>query len=325
MTLEQKLKLGILLPTRGILLQDENSLDVSTLLALAQQAEEAGLDSVWVGDSLTSKPRLEPLATLAAVAMRTERIKLGTAVLLAPLRNPVQLAQMAATVDVLSGGRLTLGMGVGGIFTESQKQEWLAVGVPPRERGGRMTEILQVCCLLWTEEDVTFRGRYFQVEKAAMSPRPVQAGGIPILLACHNTTGTDAQYRRAARYADGIIAISDSPEQFSEVLSCVRSYAVEAGRNATDLRTAFYMTVNLNHDREAARREAEDFIRRYYGVNFWADKWGPFGRPEEVAQRILEYSRAGAQEIIVRFASLDPLAQFRAFVQEVLPGVQVAP
>lgn len=318
----QASRLGILLPTRGVLLKSETPPDLSPLFALAQQAEDAGLDSVWVGDSLISKPRLEPLATLAAVAMRTHRIKLGTAVLLAPLRQPVQLAQMAATVDVLSSGRLTLGMGVGGVFTESQKQEWLAVGVPPEERGSRMTELVQVCRRLWAEEEVTFSGRYFRLEKATMGPKPIRPGGIPILLACHYTTGSEAQYHRAARYADGVIAISDTPEQYTETLHRVRSYAAEAGRDGAALRTAFYMTVNLNRDRDAAWREADEFIRHYYGLNFWADKWGPFGRPEDVAQRILDYSHAGAGEVIVRFASPDPLGQFRTFAREVVPRVR---
>ena len=319
---EQAPWLGILLPTRGILLKGETPPDLSPLFALAQQAEDAGLDSVWVGDSLVSKPRLEPLSTLAAVAMKTSRLKLGTAVLLAPLRQPVQLAQMAATVDVLSGGRLTLGMGVGGVFTESQRQEWLAVSVPPQERGGRMTELVQVCRRLWTEEEVTFAGRYFQLEKVTMEPRPAQPRGVPMLLACHSATGSEAQYRRAARYADGVMGISDTPEQYAQVLERVRGYAAEEGRDPSELRTAFYMTVNLNLDRAAAEHEADDFIKRYYGLNFWAERWGPFGPPQEVTHRILEYYRAGAQEVILRFASPDPLAQIGTFLEEVVPGVR---
>ncbi len=322
MTHQRSLRLGILLPTRGILLKGQAPPDLSPVLDLAQQSEDAGLDSVWVGDSLLAKPRLEPLSTLAAVAMRTSRVRLGTAVLLAPLRQPAQLAQMATTVDVLSGGRLTLGMGVGGAFTEPQKREWLAVGVPPQERGRRMTELMQVCRRLWTEDGVTFHGRYFDLEEATLWPRPVQKLGIPVLLACHHTTGSEAQYRRAARYADGVMGISDTPHQFSEVIQRVRGYAVEAGREANDLQTAFYMTVNLNQDKDAACREADAFIRSYYGINVWGDKWGPFGSPEEVAQRILEYAHAGAQEIIVRFASLDPVGQFGVFVREVLPSVR---
>ncbi len=315
-------KLGILLPTRGVILKDSAHPDLSPLFAMAEQVEQAGLDSVWVGDSLLSKPRLEPLATLAAVAMRTSQVRLGTAVLLAPLRQPVQLAQMAATVDVLSGGRLVLGMGVGGVFTDEQKQEWLAVGVPPQERGGRMTELVQVCQRLWREDEVTFAGRYFQVEKAAMLPRPVQPGGVPVLLACHKATGSPAQYRRAGLYADGVMGISDTPPQYGETLELVRGYAAEAGRDPDSLQTAFYMTVNVNTNREVAWQEADDFIRRYYGLNFWAERWGPFGPPEAVAERILEYHAAGAQEVIVRFASLDPLAQIHAFLEQVVPLVR---
>ncbi|MSQ22548.1 MAG: LLM class flavin-dependent oxidoreductase [Dehalococcoidia bacterium] len=317
-------KLGILLPTRGVILKDGAHPDLSPLFAMAEQAEQAGLDSIWVGDSLLSKPRLEPLATLAALAMKTSRVRLGTAVMLGPLRQPVQLAQMAATVDVLSGGRLVLGMGVGGVFTDEQKQEWLAVGVPPQERGRRMTELAQVCHRLWTEDAVTFTGRYFQVEKAAMLPRPVQPGGVPMLLACHKTTGSPGQYRRAALYADGVMGISDTPSQYGETLGMVRGYAAEAGRDPDAFQTAFYMTVNVNHDKDAAFREADDFIRRYYGLNFWAERWGPFGPAEAVAERIMDYHAAGAQEVIVRFASLDPLSQLYAFLEDVLPLVRKA-
>ena len=322
MTRQQPLRLGILLPTRGVLLKGQSPPDLSPLFVLAQRAEDAGLDSVWVGDSLLAKPRLEPLSTLAAVAMRTSRIKLGTAVLLAPLRQPAQLAQMAATVDLLSNGRLILGMGVGGAFTDSQRREWLAVGVPPQERGRRMTELLQVCRLLWAEDKVTFHGRHFNLEDATMEPRPIQKTGIPMLLACHHATGSEAQYCRAARHADGVMGISDSAKQYSQVLQRVHHHAKKEGRADSELHTAFYMTINTNRDRDAAHREADSFIRSYYGQNIWTDKWGPFGRAQEVAQRILVYARSGAQEIVLRFASPDQMAQLNDFVQEVLPLVR---
>ena len=124
------LKLGILLPTRGLVMESDEPPSIEPLLSMAEAVEQAGLDSVWVGDSLTAKPRLEPLTTLSAIAMRTQRrVRLGTAVMLAALRHPVQLAQMAATVDTISGGRLILGAGVGGAFNDAQQQEWLNVGV----------------------------------------------------------------------------------------------------------------------------------------------------------------------------------------------------
>ena len=317
-------RIGVLLPTRGILLRGETPSDASLVLRLAEQAEGAGLDSVWVGDSLTAKPRLEPLATLAAVAMRTNRVTLGTAVLLAALRNPVQLCQMAATVDILSGGRLVLGMGVGGAFDAAQRAEWQAVGVDPKTRGGRMTELVQLCHRLWTEEEVAFHGRHFVLEAARSEPKPLQPGGVPMLLATHRGPGLEAQYRRAGQHADGVMGISDGPRGFAEMLDRVRFHAGEAGRDADTLRTAFYMTVNINGDAEAARRQADGFIRAYYGTNIWADKWGPFGPPEAVAERMAEYGHAGAQEIIVRFASPDPLSQLDAFAKNVMPAVRGA-
>ena len=104
-----RVKLGILLPTRGLLLRPTPACDAELVIGLARKVEAAGLDSVWVGDSLIAKPRLEPLATLAAVAACTERVRLGTAVLLAALRHPVLLAQTMATVDLISKGRLVIG------------------------------------------------------------------------------------------------------------------------------------------------------------------------------------------------------------------------
>ena len=321
-------RLGLLLPTRGLLLgesADNGGTSAASVLDLAERAEALGFDSVWAGDSLVAKPRLEPLATLAAVAARTSRVRLGTAVLLAPLRPPVLLAQTAAAVDVISGGRLDLGAGVGGAFNEAQQNEWLAAGVDPKERGARMTEIVRLCKRLWTEDGVTHEGRFHTVRDATLNPKPVQAGGVPLLLACHLATGGDAQYRRAGRYADGIMGISDSPEDFAEVLRRVRSHAAEAERDPDALRTVFYVTINIRDDEQAAVAEADDFIRRYYGLNFWADKWGPFAGTEAVARRLAQYAEAGAQEIVVRFASFDQQGQIETFINDVAPIIRGAP
>ena len=312
-------KLGILLPTRGILLQGQSPPDVGLVLALAEQAEEAGCDSVWVGDSLLAKPRLEPITTLAAIATRTRQVQLGTAVLLAAMRHPVLLAHAIATLDVLSGGRAVLAAGVGGVFTQDQRQEWHAAGVQPKERAGRLEEMSQIVKKLWTEDNVTFQGRYFTLKNATLEPKPMQRGGVPLLLACHLQTGSPAQYRRAARYADGFISITDSPAEFAQVAERVAACAREQGRDPASLDAVYYMTVNIHQDEARAREEAKGFIMQYYGLDFWKEQWGPYGRPETVAQRIGEFAQAGARHIIVRFASFDQLGQFRAFRSEVLP------
>ena len=139
-----KVKLGVLLPTRGLLLADSPPSNSNLVLDLAQKAEEAGLDSVGVGDSLTAKPRLEPLSILAAIAAQTTRVRLGTAVLLMALRHPLLLAQTLGTIDLISQGRLLIAAGTGGTFNDEQKQEWQSVGVKATQRARRLEEMLHI-------------------------------------------------------------------------------------------------------------------------------------------------------------------------------------
>ncbi|MSQ11934.1 MAG: LLM class flavin-dependent oxidoreductase [Dehalococcoidia bacterium] len=315
----EPLRVGVLLPTRAVVLRGEGSPSPDLVLTMAERVEAIGCDSVWVGDSLTAKPRLEPLATLAAVAARTKRVRLGTAVLLAALRHPVLLAQTVHTLDQLSGGRLTLAMGVGGTFTEAMRSEWAAADVPPLERAARLEETVALLRAFRQPERVSFSGRFVRYDGPAMQPRPVQQPGVPLWLACHARTGNERQYRRAATLADGIISITDSPQEYARVLRAVRGYAQEQGRDPESLHAAFYMTVNLNEDEPRAAAEAEAFLLRYYGVNHWGQAWGPFGSPSRVAERIIAYRDAGAQTVILRFAGFDQMQQLERLADKVLP------
>jgi alkanesulfonate monooxygenase SsuD/methylene tetrahydromethanopterin reductase-like flavin-dependent oxidoreductase (luciferase family) len=316
-----KVKLGILLPTRGLLLGEAHPKSAELVLNLAQRAEEAGLDSVWVGDSLTAKPRLEPLSTLAAVAARTQRVRLGTAVLLMALRHPVLLAQTMATVDLISQGRLIIAAGVGGAFNPQQKQEWRNAGVKASQRARRLEEMVQVVKGLGSGQPVTFQGRHFDLDSVVMQPRPAHSGGVPILLACHwRARARDAQIQRAARWADGLISISDTPEEYRQVVRQVRSIAADLGRDPSGLETAMYLTVNVGQDICRAEAESEKFLTGYYGANIWGTRWGPFGDPERVKDRLAEYAEAGAQTLVVRFASFEPERQLDIFLERVAPA-----
>lgn len=312
------MRIGILLPTRGLEVMDGGPPDPGLLLALAELAESAGLDSVWVGDSLTAKPRLDPLTTLAAVAARTQRVRLGTAVLLPSLRPPVALAHVIGSVDYLSQGRLVLGMGVGGAFIEEMRREWVAAGVPASERGARLEETIQILRELWTGGEVAYDGEHFQFDPVAVRPLP-HNGRVPLLTACHSHTGSERQLRRAARLGDGFISITASPEEFGAIRDTVWSYAGEEGRDTSGFQSVFYMTVNIGADPAKASEEADSFLLRYYGVNHWGDKWGPFGQPEAVASRMQEYAAAGADTVVVRFASFRFLEQLETFAREVVP------
>ncbi len=311
-------ELGILLPTRGLLLAGSPPGSADRIIDLACRAEAAGLGSVWVGDSLTAKPRLEPLTTLAAVAARTSRVRLGTAVLLMALRSPVLLAQTLGTVDLISRGRLLIAAGAGGAFNAEQRQEWQSAGVNARRRAGRLEEMVKIVKGLGREAPLSFTGRHFSLDAVSVAPKPVQANGVPIYLACHwRSPAREAQFRRAGQLADGLISISDTPEEYRQVVAAVREQAAAAGRDPASLSTVMYLTVNMDPDVSRAEAEAEEYLLGYYGANIWGSRWGPFGDPERVAFRVAEYVAAGAQTVVVRFASFEPERQLEIFLERV--------
>ena len=292
-------------------------------MRLARRVEQAGLDSVWVGDSLIAKPRLEPLTTLAAVASVTSRVRLGTAVLLMALRHPVLLAQTLATVDLISQGRLLVAAGAGGAFNPEQQQEWEVAGVRASRRASRLEEMVKILKGLGTGDSFDFQGSHFELNSVTMRPRPVQSEGIPILLACHwRGSAREAQAERAARLADGIISISDTPEEYSQLVQKVRTRAAELGRKPESLESAMYLTVNMDQNRERAEAEAERFLLGYYGSEIWGDRWGPFGDPAGVKDSMLAYAESGAQTLIVRFASYEPERQLDTFLEKVAPFIK---
>ncbi|PKB72960.1 MAG: hypothetical protein BZY75_04280 [SAR202 cluster bacterium Io17-Chloro-G7] len=314
-----KAKLGILLPTRGLLIGDGPPDSADGIIELARIVDSAGLDSVWVGDSLTAKPRLEPLAMLAAIATHTHKVRLGTAVLLAALRHPVLLAQTLATVDLLSKGRLVIGAGVGGAFNEDQKGEWRAAGLNYKQRAGRLEEIVQIVQGLGSGEPLDFPGKRFNLEGVRIAPPHSQQGGIPFLLASHWRAQQDAQMSRAARLGNGLISISDTPEEYSQLVKTVRSLHADLGRDPAGFETTFYMTVNLDNNESQAEAEATEFLTRYYGSEIWGIRWGPFGGPQRVKERMDEYVAAGAETLIVRFASFEPQKQLGIFLEQIAP------
>ena len=176
------------------------------------------------------------MTTLAAIAARTSRVRLGTAVMLMALRHPVLLAQMMGTVDLISGGRLQLGIGVGGAFNPMQQAEWRNAGVNQRTRVRRLEEMLKVVKGLGNGQPFTHSGPNFELDDTVMEPAPVQPGGVPVYLGVHwhgrgdgQGAQRERQARRAARLADGAISISATPDEFVELTNTVRGYCEEYG------------------------------------------------------------------------------------------------
>lgn len=312
---------GFLLPTREMVM-NQASPDFAQVIDLAERAEGLGFDSVWVGDSILARPRLEAFTTLAAVAWRARRVKLGTAVLLSALRHPVVLANEAANLDLLSEGRLILGLGIA-TRTPATEQEFTACGVPFKRRIGIFEEGLTIMRRLWTEPSVTFSGRHFQVQDVGLGLRPRQASGIPLWLA----GSVDNALHRVVRLGDGWFPNPPSPQVFAEQGEQLQRIARQAGQEAQRLHRCVYTTLNINDDVAQAEREARAFIEGYYNVPFdvMARRQGVcFGRAEACIAWLNEFVAAGAQTVVLRFGAPDQIGQLERCAREVLPHVRGA-
>lgn len=244
------MRLGLLLPTRDHLLDGR---PMASLLQLAVDAEAAGLDSVWVGDSPLARPRYDAFTTLAAVAARTARIAIGTAVLLAPLRHPLLVLHQSATVDLISCGRLVLGLGAGFPFGQTEAQ-FAAVEADYTRRGARLDDTIRLAHEAWRGARGPFAGRTLSVDDTALEPRPHQADGPPIWLAGSG----ERSLRRVGELADGWLPYAPTPDRYAADLAVVRDHAAKAGRRPPA--AALYVTAAFDDDPVAARAAAAEAI-----------------------------------------------------------------
>jgi probable F420-dependent oxidoreductase len=311
---------GILLPTREAVMSNRPA--VAPMLAMAEQAEALGFSSVWVGDSLTARPRHEPLTLLAAVAARTRRVALGTAVLLPALRHPLVLAHLVATVDRVSEGRLILGVGIAG-DTPATRKEFAAAGVPFEHRAGRCIETLTICRALWHGETVKFAGRYFTIDDVGVGPTPHRAGGPPIWWG----GGGPIALREAAK-SDGWFPIDPRLEQFRDSWSRIGASAREAGRDPKSLTPALYTTIVLG-ETASAQAELDRFLSTYYNAPAAAMRARQAcyaGEPDGCVEWIAGFVEAGARHLIVRFAgAADQAAQLERAGRDLLPRLRRLP
>ncbi len=308
------MKIGLLLPTREAILAGDFA--VTPMLDLAERAEAAGFDSVWAGDSLLARPRFEPLTLLAAAAARTRRVELGTAVLVAPLRNPVLLAQSAATLDRIAQGRLILGVGFG-TRNERVRHEFDAADADFDHRAGRMTELMEICRLLWRGEPVSFEGRYWNLEHATLLPTPHRPGGPPFWVGGNGPLSM----RITGRHADGYFPNMAAPEQLADAWRTVRDEA-PAEKN---IALAFYATLNVNPDAAQGQGELEQFIERYYDAPFagLSQRQACFaGTADACVEWLAPFLDQGVEHLVLRLASGDQQSQFQRVAAELLPRLR---
>jgi probable F420-dependent oxidoreductase len=224
------------------------------------RAEELGFHAIWAGDHVFYRSDvLQPLHLLTWVAAKTSRVRLGQAVMLSAYLNPVLLARAAATIDVLSGGRFSLGMSIGG--TEA---EYNSIGVPMNQRVGRLLESIEIMRRLWREDGVEHKGRYHQIEGGSINPKPVQQGGVPVYMG----GASDAMLRRIARHADGWVGPSAPISRFLESVPKLRHRARDIGRNPDSLAIAKLQNISVGETRELAKQQGEAHWRAYYSPSY---------------------------------------------------------
>jgi probable F420-dependent oxidoreductase len=308
---------GVLLPTREAIMSGRP--ETASLLAMAERAEGAGFDSVWIGDSITARPRHEPLTLLAAVAARTRRVRLGTGVLLPALRPPVVLAHIVGTLDRVAEGRVILGVGFAG-DAPAIRREFAAIGIPFERRVGRFLETLEICRALWTRDHVSFSGKHFTLEDVTVEPKPHRAGGPPIWIGGSGPTAL----REAARY-DAWFPTGPSVEFFAQHFPAIQAAARAAGRAPDAVTGAAYVTLALDADPAAAERRLHEFLETYYAAPArvilarQACYAGPLDGCVAWLQRWID---AGARHINLRFAGGDQLVQVDEAASRILPRLR---
>jgi probable F420-dependent oxidoreductase len=316
----------------------------SEAIDVAVELEAGGIDSVWTSEHHFVDDGYMPsqLPVLAAIAARTSRIRLGTGVLLAPMFDPLHLAEDAATVDLISNGRLILGLGIGW-----RDEEFEGFGVPVGSRGSRLEATITVLRQAWSDDLVTGDGRHFRYPDLNVTPKPAQPEGPPIWIGA----GAEAAVRRAGRVADGYFAGPASPDGLARRIGWARDEAARVGRDSAAISANLYRPTFAWRDGDAWERIREPAWYLSWKYGDMADARGSrdrrrppragaedearvrqamnVGTPEQVGEEILRYRDVlgdeGTYVARAHFPGLDPgvaAESRRILVEEVLPLVR---
>ena len=291
----------------------DGPVDMEHIRNFAIKAENLGYDSLWLQERVIGDfAMLEPVTLLSYVAAITAKLKLGTSVILLPLRNPLQLAKAYSTLDVMSNGRAIMGVGLGGGHLGSHEDVF---GYSREGRVTRFTEAVQIMKLLWTEPKASFPGRYWNFKDVSMEPKPVQRPHLPIIFGGHHENAL----RRSVKYANGWMgAGSSSSGSFIRESARIRDMLAEARRDPTTFH--FAKRVYLAVDNDEAR--AERRIREWFGGRYKNADLGPkvsiWGSAAKCTEKIQEIVNAGAQQIVFN-PMFDEIEHLEICAKEIMP------
>ena len=283
-----------------------------------QQLEARPIDSLWIGGHIASRnPSPEAIVGLTRLATATERVTVGSSILLLPLYPPALVAKQIADIDRATGGRVILGVGVGGEYP----QEFRAVHVPIAERGARTNEIIPLLRRLWSGTEINHEGLHYPMTDVRIHPPPVQPGGPPIVVAGRRLPAM----RRAAILGDGWFPYMYSPRRYSESVATIRGMAQEAGRDLAGFHWCVWVFLNINSDGDVAREEAARAIGGNYNQDFreMIDRVAAAGTPTEVTAKLQAFIDAGAGHFVFApaTASADHRPVLDRLFAEVVPAL----
>lgn len=260
----------------------------------AAALEVRAIDSLWMGGHIAS-PNAAPdaLVALAQLATVTRRVRVGTSILLLPLYPPAIVAKQIADLDRTTGGRVVLGVGVGGEYPA----EFRAAQVPIAERGERTDEAIRLLRRLWTGDEISHDGRFYAMDDVRIHPPPVQPGGPPIVVAGRKPPAM----RRAALLGDGWMPYLYSPRRYAESHATIDRVAQAHGRDLSNFGWYAFVFVNIDEDGDRARADATRTLAGTYRQDFGAmiDHVAAAGTPDQVTRRLCELADAGARHFVV--------------------------
>ena len=311
---------GLLLHTRHWIRAEREASELDEFWRAAERAEAAGFDHLWVGDSpriaQMDRAHADCLTVMAALAAKTKKIKIGTVPLIIGLRNPVLLAHSLATLDVISSGRILLGVSAGPQYKFAE-QEFEACGVPFRERAGRLDEAIEIMRRFWSEESWSYEGKYYCFKEIGIQPRPVRKA-IPIWCAAGDNENA---LRRVARLGDGWFTVAPTPEIFTARRGKIERCARELGRALKNFPSTLFATFHLHPAAGKAEEEGWRLAESYYRQpRSQLKHLSPFfGTPLECAEKLQKYVAAGLTGVVARFVAPDIEVQTRLLLNEVKP------
>ncbi len=282
-----------------------------------EMLEAGGVDSLWQSDRLVSTdPYLESLTALATLAGCTEKIKFGMNAIVAPLRDPLVLAKQCATIDFLSGGRLLPMFGVG----YPKAVEWEATGRSSDHRGSKANEMFELMSRLWSEESVTFEGKYYQYKNATIAPRPVQQP-LPLWIG----GSSNAAIKRTARLGSGWIGGIAGPLEVKRVIECIKSEAAKCGRSIDSDHYGASLAFRVGTLNDNAVVNSPFVKRTGIGEDLDINPLIAIGTTDEIVGRLREYIKIGATKFVM-FPIVDSwkdmVKQTQYIVEEVIPRVE---